>query len=344
MGRLEVRAFSCAIGFFLCVNFSAQAADAALIAAAKQEGSVTWYTTQIVDQLARPAATAFEKKYGIKVNFVRADSLQVALRLSNEAQAGHMTADVYDSTSISLAMKKQNIPLKWLPDTAAHLPKQFSDPEGYWTAASGNVLTVGYNTNLVPTGTQPKRFDDLLDDKWKGKMVWNSAPGQSSGPGFVGTVLAAMGEDKGMDFLRKLGRQKIIGLQQAARQVLDQVIAGEYPIALQIFNNHAAISAASGAPSAWSPLEKSMRYSLVFSVTREAPHPNAGKLFEDFMTSPEGQQVFRDADYMTVDPDVPPKTMALMPGDKTFEAIYFTPEQLEGSMPKWVKIVKDVFE
>ena len=336
--------FACAFaGAIVCASHSGWAADAALIEAAKKEGSVTWYTTQIVDQLARPAANAFEKKYGMKVNLTRADSLQVALRLSNEAKAGKMQADVYDSTSISLAMKEQKIPLKWQPDAAKTLPKQFSDPEGYWTAGSGNVITTGYNTNLVPKGTQPKTYADLLDDKWKGRMVWNSQPGQSSGPGFVGTVLAAMGEDKGMDYLRKLSKQKVTGLQQAARQVLDQVIAGEYAIGLQIFNNHAFISAGQGAPTDWQPLEKSMRYSLVFSVTREAPHPNAGKLFADFMTSKDGQIVFREADYMTVDPDVPPKTPELLPDGGKFEAIYFTPEQLESQMPKWTAVVKELF-
>ncbi len=65
----------------------AAAADQALIDAAKKEGSVTWYTTQIVNQFVAPAAAAFEKKYGIKVDYVRANSADVVLRIFNEATA-----------------------------------------------------------------------------------------------------------------------------------------------------------------------------------------------------------------------------------------------------------------
>ena len=66
----------------------ARAADAALIAAARQEGSVTWYTTQTINQLVRPLAEAFENAYGIKLNYIRANSTEVAMRVQNEASAG----------------------------------------------------------------------------------------------------------------------------------------------------------------------------------------------------------------------------------------------------------------
>src|SRR5665213_3640603 len=82
-------ALICLAAVFGSASDEAAAADSALIQAAQKEGMVTWYTTQIVDQLARPAATAFQKKYGIKVDFVRADSSQEILRILNEGQAGH---------------------------------------------------------------------------------------------------------------------------------------------------------------------------------------------------------------------------------------------------------------
>ena len=147
-----------------------------------------------------------------------------------------------------------------------------------------------------------------------------------------------------MDYLQKLNKQKIVSLPQSARQVLDQVIAGEYPVAMQIFRNHAVISASSGAPSAWSPLDATMAYSRVYSVTREAPNPNAGKLFVDFVTSRDGQIIIRDADYMPIDPDVPPRDPAMILDDKRFRVAYFSPEQLEEEIPKWRNIYKQIFE
>lgn len=340
-----VRAAASALLASLGLLFFAQraaAADRALIDAAKKEGRVTWYTSLIVDQFARPAAGAFEKAYGIKVDFIRADSSEIGLRLLNENKAGRVQADVFDGFGAP-ALVKQGIVASYIPDAAKLLPAQFHDPGGHWAATNLYVLTPGYNTDLVPKGTEPKNFQDLLDPKWKGKMAWNSQPSSAAGPGFVGLVLADMGEDKGTAYLKALAGQDVTGLKVAARQVLDQVIAGEFSIALQIFNNHAVISAAQGAPVAWIPMNPAMGILSVFSVTEGAPHPNAARLFVDYLVSGDGQKIFRDADYLPLDPAVPPREPSLRPDGDKFRAIYFTPENYDASLPKWTKLFNNLF-
>src|SRR5580700_8542275 len=84
----------------------AGAADSGLIEAAKREGQVTWYTTQIMNQFGRPAIDAFQKRYGIRVDAIRGDSVELAVRMLNEAQAGRLQADVFDGTSTATALKK----------------------------------------------------------------------------------------------------------------------------------------------------------------------------------------------------------------------------------------------
>ena len=242
------------------------AADAALVEAAKKEGHVTWYTVQIVDQLVRPIIDGFERKYGIHVDYVRANSAELALRLSNEAKAGQVQASLFDGTSATVALKRANLVEKWVPDV--DLPKKLFDPEGYWVACNYYVNTPGFNTDLVPRGTEPKTFEDLLDPKWKGKMAWNVQPSISAGQGFVGSVLIAMGEEKARAYLAQLARQNITPLQVSGRQVLDLVIAGEYPIGLQIFNNHAFISAGKGAPVDWIKMQPPLVTYAVMSVPR----------------------------------------------------------------------------
>ena len=321
----------------------AMAADQSLIDAAKKEGHVTWYTTQIVDQLARPAAEAFEKKYGIHVDYVRADPIDIVLRITTEAKAGHVQADVFDGTATTPGLKKGGLVLKWLPDSAARLPAQYVDRDGYWVATNLYVLTPGYNTSLIPKGTEPRTYQDLLDPKWKGKMAWSRSPVTSGGPGVVGLLLADMGEDKGMAYLRELAKQGIIGVDATARQVLDQVIAGEFPLALGIFNHHAVISAAKGAPVDWIPMEPAMGVLSVISVTKDGPHPNAGKLLVDYLVSSEGQAFFRDADYLPVDPAVPPRVANLMPESGKFRTIYFTPEEAQDKLVGWTKTFNDLF-
>jgi ABC-type Fe3+ transport system substrate-binding protein len=335
--------FVVALAFASLTSGAAHAVDQALIDSAKKEGQLTWYTTQIINQLARPAAEAFEKKYGIKVNFIRADSNEVALRILNEGRAGRVQADVFDGTGAAAGLKKEGLVAKWLPENAKRLPPQYHDKDGYWIATNLYVLTPGYNTELVKKGTEPRTFQDLLDPKWKGKMVWNSASSTSSGTGFIAVVLSEMGEERGMAYLRELSKQNITGLAVAARQVLDQVIAGEYAIALNIFNNHAVISAAKGAPSAWIPMQPALAVFSGISLTKDAPRPNAGKLFIEFMTSEEGQRLYREADYLPVDPTVPPKDPSLRPDGEKFRAIFKTPEEIEQSMPKWTAIYKEVF-
>ena len=321
----------------------ASAADQALIDAAKKEGHLTWYTSLIVDQFARPAAAAFEKAYGVKVDFVRADSGEIALRLLNESKAGHVQADVFDGFGAP-SLVQQGLVASYIPDSAKRLPAQFHDPDGHWAATNLYVLTPGYNTELVPKGTEPKNFQDLLDPKWKDKMAWNSQPSSAAGPGFVGLVLAAMGDEKGNAYLKDLAKQNVAGLKVTGRQVLDEVIAGEYSIAIQIFNNHAVISAAQGAPVDWIPMNPAMGILSVFSVTEGAPHPNAARLFVDYLDSEDGQKLFRDADYLPVDPAVPPKVASLRPDGDKFKAIFFSPETYYESLPKWTKLFNDLFQ
>ncbi len=323
---------------------AALAQDQSLIDAARKEGAVTWYTTQIINQFARPAAEAFQKKYGVKVDYVRADSTEVALRIMNEAKAGRTIADVFDGTTVTPGLKKAGLVMQWIPESAKRFGPQYIDKDGYWVSTNIYVLTPAFNTELVKPGTEPRTWNDLLDPKWKGKMAWNANPSSSAGPGFVGLVLSELGEQKGMEYLRALSKQNVANLKVAARQVLDQVIAGEYQIALEIFNNHAVISAAQGAPSRWIPMNPALAVLGVLSITKEPPHPNAAKLLVDFLVSDEGQKLYRDADYMPVDPNVPPRDPSLRPDGKNFRAVFLTPEQIEDSMPKWASIYNEIFK
>src|SRR6266850_2156144 len=308
MARLVARLRSTAALAFAgsVAGGAAHAADAALIAAAKKEGEVVWYSTQIISQLVRPVTAAFEKKYsGIKVRSTRANATETAVKILNESKASRTQSDVFDGTTTVVPLKQAGYVLKWLPDAAKDYPADLKDPEGYWIANNLFIITPGFNTSLVPRGTEPRTYQELLNPKWRGKMAWNGFPTASGIGGFVGTVLAEMGEEKGRAYLRELAKQNIAPLPGAAREVLDQVIAGEYAVALQIFNHHAVISAKKGAPVDWIKMEPATGNLSVISVHKNAPHPNAAKLLVDFIISKEGQEVFREADYISAHPQVP---------------------------------------
>src|SRR5271170_4099135 len=249
---------------------TAQAADAALIEAARKEGQVVWYTTLIVNQAIRPLQDAFEKKYpGVKLQYSRADDAPTALKILSEARAGRVQADVFDSLYSMIAIQRAGLIAPY-------------------------VFGTGVNVDMVPLAQAPKTLQDLLDPKWKGRIAWH-ASSFAGAAGFIGYILTSMGEDRGMQYLRALSRQQIINVEASSRAVLDQVIAGEYPLALMMFINHAVISARKGAPSVWLKIEPMPVALDAISLLKDARHPNAARLLIDFLTSEEGQRVLRQA-------------------------------------------------
>ena len=123
----------------------------------------------------------------------------------------------------------------------------------------------------------------------------------------------------------------------------DQAIAGEYPIVLQIFNHQPVISATRGAPINWITMNPAMGILCVAGVTKDAPHPSAGKLMVDFLVSEEGQRLFQKEYYIPVDSDVAPLDPRIRPDGKQFRGRFFTPEEIDAAMPHWVEVFKDIF-
>ncbi|OJY70394.1 MAG: hypothetical protein BGP12_21890 [Rhodospirillales bacterium 70-18] len=322
----------------------AAGADAALIAAAKAEGNLVWYSTLIVNQITRPLALAFEKKYpGIKVQYSRAPSTDVALKITTEARAGRIQADVFDGTNTILPLQDAGLVQPYVVDSAKGYPPEFRDPNGLWTTMNVYYLTVGYNTDLVKGADVPKTFDDLLNPKWAGKMAWTTDPTSAGAPGFIQNILALKGQEKGMDYLTKLAALKPVNVPASQRVVLDKVIAGEFPIGLMIFNHHVAISAAKGAPVAWARMEPVVGTANLISIVKGAPHPNAARLFLEYVLSDEGQREVAKAFYLPANPDVPAIVPDLKPKEGHFQARVVTPEMERAGRTAWIDLYHKLF-
>ncbi|TIV32344.1 MAG: extracellular solute-binding protein [Mesorhizobium sp.] len=159
----------------LVATVAAKAQDQALIDAAKAEGQVVWYSGLIVRQVVTPIKDAFEKKYGITVNFVSMASQEAALRILNEGRANNIQGDVFDGTAPLSAAMEAGLVEQYVPQEAANYPAELKDPNGYWTGQIVQVTAPAINTGLVSAADAPKTFEDLLDPKWKGKMAWSSS-------------------------------------------------------------------------------------------------------------------------------------------------------------------------
>ncbi len=317
--------------------------QAALEAGARQEGQLLWYTTLIVNQAVRPLVDGFTKKYPyIKVDHYRANSGDLIQRMSNEYQAKRYDVDLIDGTSTPPTIKEAG----WLerfdsPSLAAY-PAEYKDPQGYWATTNLYFMTEGINTQMVSKAEAPKTYEDLLDPRWRGKMGWSTSSG-SGGPTFVGNILQTMGQDKGMAYLEQLSRQDIKNLNISARAVLDQVIAGEFPIALMIFNHHTVISAQQGAPSDWIPIQPVPALLQTIGLAKYAPHPHAAMLFLDYVLSEEGQRILQEADYLPSHPAVPAKTPSLKPDVSGYKTNVMSPDDLVKYDKEWDDIYRRLF-
>src|SRR5512139_207098 len=263
---------------------------------AKKEGKLLWYTTLIVNQALKPIKGAFEKKYpDIQVEYHRADSEALAQRMLAEYQAKRYDVDVLDGTSTIVMLKKAGYIQRFSTPQLRDYPARIKEPQGYWAVPNLYFMTLGYNTKLVAPDEVPKSLNDLLNPKWKGKMVWNTSGG-SGAPVFLGNTLLTLGEQKGMGYLKQLAAQNIAKSTASARAVMDMVVAGEYAIGINMFNYHAVISRAAGAPVDWQAIEPVPALVKTLGLAKNAPHPHASMLFIDFLLSKEGQKILQEAD------------------------------------------------
>jgi iron(III) transport system substrate-binding protein len=341
---LDRRTFCGGVALGLGLAGSARAADlpAAVIDKAKAEGQVVWYTDLIVDQVVRPIAEAFQKTYGIRLVFTRGDSQETLLKVMSEVRAGRAGADLFSMTSGMQTLIDAGVTAPFACPNGDLLPADYRSAAHDWVATNIYSMTPAVNTDLVDTADYPKGYDDLLLPRWKGKMVWK--PNDTSGaPGFIGTILTSMGEDRGMDYLRRLAGQKIRIVDASARGLLDQVIAGSYPMVLQIFNHHAAISAAQGAPVAWLPFSPSAVVLECAGRVKGGPNPNAAALLLNFLVSTQGQTIMQKASYLPASPDVPALSPDLKPSGGKFTGVVLSPALIAKGLDHWNDVFRTLF-
>lgn len=321
----------------------AHADEAELYAAAKKEGQVNWYTGLIINQVVRPVVAGFEKKYpGIKVNVTGGRQTELNLKVMTEAKAGKLQADLTEGTTVVETMKPAGIIEPYKPEWSKNLPAEYKDPDGYWTAIVLYFLVPAVNTEMVKPADEPKTLEDLLDPRWKGKMAWTAEMTMGGPPGFIAAALTEMGEEKGRAYLKKLAAQDVKSVPSNPRVVLDQVIAGQYPMALLTYNHHSVISAQKGAPVKWLKVEPAAG-SMAMSVLLKGPNRNAAKLLINYLVSPEGAQIIRDADYIPSNPEVQAKDPTLKPEFGKFRAVTPSPDEIEKNVAKWIAIYKEYF-
>src|SRR3954468_7259749 len=264
-----------------------------LIAAAKKEGKVAWYTS--VDlALGEKVAKAFEVKYpGVSVKVERSGAERNFQRIGQEYASKIYNCDVVNSSDAAhfIIWKRQNMLAAYVPeDVARDFPEMHRDPDGMFASWRITLCPIAYNTKLVKAEEAPKSYADLLDPKWSGKMV-------KAHPGYSGVIMTAtqqLSRDLGWSWFDKLSKQKVMQVQSAteppkkmlAGERAIMVDGGEYLLILMKEKNDPIeiVYPNEGTPLVTGPS----------GIMANAPNPNAARLFQAWSMTAEAQQLSVD--------------------------------------------------
>jgi len=346
MARITRRIFIAASSAALAAS-RAMAADLPpnereLYEAAKREGEVTWYSAQIQSEPAEAAGRAFSERYpGVKVNVVRSTSQVAFQRLSQDLRAGVAQCDVFSSTDYGhyLFLKRDGKLLPFRPNNADGLLPALrdQDPDNAWQICSLGLYLLAYNTKKVTAADAPKSWKDVLDPKWKDQLAVGH-PGYSGSVGIMCLLLKRM---YGWDYFKALEKNK----PQIGRSSDDPVTlmnAGERNVGIGVSLATPLLSIARGNPLALVyPTEGSEVVYGPSAIPKNAPHPNAAKLFMEFATGPTFSEVLRKFYIMPVRPDVAPPEGALAV-DKV-KLLSATPQEIETGVPEVKEQWRDTF-
>ena len=330
-----------AIGTAAFLPRSARADTAALVEGARKEGTLTWYIAQVDGETAEVMGRAFSAQYpGVKVSVIRTTGQVAYERLVQDLKNNAPQCDVFSTTDISHmpALRKRNEIAEFVPENAAAMAPAFRGlgEDGYYYPTTSTLMLIIYNTQKVKPDEAPKNWIDLLDPKWKGRVAF----GHPAFSGYVGCWTLAMRTLYGWEFFDKLAKNNPrigrSGNDPITLLNAGECVAGLGPLATTL------LSAGKGNPIALQyPTDGSLLCIGPSAVMARAPHPNAARLFQNWLLSREFAQVCADAYVTPVREDV-----ALKPGAKPLSQVKIirqTTAEIGKGVPEVIEQWRDTF-
>ncbi|MBU8536648.1 ABC transporter substrate-binding protein [Falsiroseomonas tokyonensis] len=271
---------------FRAVAQSLPAHERQLYDAARREGEITWYSGQYNAETSEAVGRAFNERFpGVRCNVVRSTSQVAFQRLSQDARAGVAQCDVFSSTNSGhfVQLKREGRLLQFKPENVAGLLPaiQNADPDNFFHTSFLGLFLMTHNTRLVSEADAPRGWQDALDPKWKDKL----AVGHPGFSGAIGVWAVQMRKMYGWDYFRRLERNN----PQIGRSSQDPVTtlnAGERSVGLCVPTGTTQLAISRGNPlKLIYPTEGVLAAISPSAILRNAPHPNAAKLFMEFQAS-----------------------------------------------------------
>ena len=263
-----------------------------LYEAARKEKELTWYTAHYNTETAAGLCQGFEKKYpGIACKYIRTTAQVAYQRLAQDQKAGIAQASVISSTDVGhyVKMKQDGWLQPYRPKNLGELAdafKPFNDPDDLYVATAAGLILLTYNTTVVSAAEAPRRWMDLTDPRWKGKV----SIGHQGFSGYVGTWVVQMRKLLGWDYLKKLELNK----PRIGRSINDTVTMLNAKESLVAAGPSATTleSRAKGNPLAVVyPEDGAILMVSASGILKNAPAPNAARLFMEYLLSRDGNEV-----------------------------------------------------
>lgn len=277
---------------------------------------------------------AFQKRFpGIVVDHTDATGDKLIARIVAEGRGGRVIADTFGaSLSYISQMTDQKLlaPLA-IPEAAAY-PSQLKSE--FWMATDTQYFIIGWNTNLVKKGEEPKGFEDLGNAKWKGSLMGESRDFQL----LLGLAKAKYKNDeKAIDVIKRIAANQV-EFHRGHSQLIEFLVAGQKPVCFTCYAHQFPPRVKKGAPILPLLTEGVGEIGGSVGILKGAPHPNAALLWARWVTSEEGQRAYAQAGETPAHPKVEPVDR-VRPA-----AAYMLSQDDVKEFPKYEKIWKEIFQ
>lgn len=301
-----------------------------LIEGAKKEGVVTLYSSAVIAD-TDAIIDAFQKKYGVQVRLWRGSSDDILRRAVTEARGGRYDADLAETAGNAMeGLERERLLAEIASPVFAQLMPEAVAPHRGWIADRLSVFTAAYNTTLIPPADVPKSYADLADPKWKGKLGISN---EADDANWFMAVAHAMGQEKALALFGKIVATNGMSVRRGHTLLSNLVVAGEVPLALNLYGYRVTALKQRAAPVAGIVLPPAFALPTGIGALASAPHPNAALLLLDFYLT-DGQRILADRGNVPTNRAVaePP------PGVELLDVAKFLDQQ-----DKWTRLFKETF-
>jgi iron(III) transport system substrate-binding protein len=288
--------------------------DRQLVEGAKKEQKLVFYTTIDLPQTIQ-VVHDFVQKYpflGLELHPLEAETL--VKRVQREARSGMFKWDVLIvGGGLLQPILDEKLVVSYHSPQREAISDVFNHGEGLWSGYYINPYVLGYNTTVVTEEEIPRSYDELLDPRWKGNRIAIDKEAH----GLLRGLAAAWGEDRAVAYLKRLADQKPL-LAATSIAVVDSMHIGNVPIVIAHAPVIQGYKSKLASPIDWIFLEPIIAQVDAVMLSSRSPHPNAARLFVDFVLSREGQAALASVQHIPVRRDMEPQSQDAFRGHTWF--------------------------